>query len=931
MLFRSGLNAILTELRGDLAARKDTRGDKFKVTIHGKEYKDRQQANALIIKEAFGLEKPDAGQLNTKKLGQFAGYELSVWRSDVMQGWLLSRGADSSYKSELNKESDAIRSMELRLQGIERRIENFTNSIKDKEKELADLQAEAKKPWGDQEKLNELLVRQQEIDKQLGIGMAEEDVVPEGEGEEYYIYEQGQQAELDAYRVDIIRKLPEDINLPNRREFTIELFDAAQRLMSPARYSKIRRRLEAGSFKPGEIKVDSVENTAVMAHELGHSLDYALSGNQFPSTVSKRFPEYVKDKKNSPRLEVTFRKELKEASNFMRPVEGGPAAFGAYRNKPTELMADFYSLYFMDPARAKTIAPTVVEAFELQVEEMPELAELVEGLHGTRAQVAAGQAEVEKIRPEDDPTSLITPEEMETLPFPEIVKRMVVMRGRHHRMQVILASKRSDRWKNMVSEEQLEDIGAAVEGIGNLRTGSTYEQIMATMTPAMKQVMKEYQFHQEKLRELVNKYMAEVGPQEYITYLENYLPHFYVKPPRLRGGSSQGIARWSKHSPNAKARKFPTLQEAVDAGLIPITQNVAKLHVRWANINFRVATNRQFIEVLAKLPDETGMPVIRKPADAPADWKKVDHPAIRKVYARKAKDGTLILWEGGAAVHPEIYQATRQIFEMPFDGPTAKTIEMFNAIAKKIQLSFSFFHHWALSESGLASLTNIMRGKPLRAIIIVGDDEQTLGSGIRIPMTKLKVTMPHAVGLRLLKLEDFVRDATLSGMTSEALPDAQIGVVQKALESAEAYTRKIFGVGTAVRAVKKANEWWDRQLWDHLHAGLKAYTYYSLVGDVLAKAPDNVSNAELKKIKEKIGAAVNDMFGGQEWEAAFWLSPRARQVSQMLLLAPDWTYSNIKVATRLFTDARDPVMGPISRKYWYNMLMFFLQIGRAHV
>ena len=730
--------------------------------------------------------------------------------------------------------------------------------------------------------------------------------------------------ELDRYRVDKVRKLPGDIDLPNRK-YSVDLFEAAHRLMSPARYARITRRMGAGSFTPGEIKVQSVENMATMSHELGHAFDYMLSGGEFPGSILKRFPAY-KHEENKARLEYQLRKELRTVSNFMRPVEGGPAAFSAYRNNHVELMGDFYSLYFLDPVRARAMAPTVTAAVEAQLKENKELAAIVNDLHKTREQVAAGQAEVEKIRPEDDPTSLITPEEMETLPFPEIVKRLIIMRGRHHRMQVILASKRSDRWKNMVTEEQLEDIGAAVEGIGNLRTGSTYEQIMATMTPAMKQVMKEYQYHQEKLRELVNKYMAEVGPQEYISYLENYLPHFYVKPPRLKGGSNQGIARWAKHSPNAKARKFPTLQEAVDAGLIPITQNVAKLHVRWANINFRVATNRQFIEVLAKLPDETGMPVIRKPADAPADWKKVDHPAIRKVYARKAKDGTLILWEGGAAVHPEIYQATRQIFEMPFDGPTAKTIEMFNAIAKKIQLSFSFFHHWALSESGLASLTNIMRGKPLRAIVIVGDDEQTLGSGIRIPMTKLKVTMPHAVGLRLLKLEDFVRDATLSGMTSEALPDAQIGVVQKALESAEAYTRKVFGVGTAVRAVKKANEWWDRQLWDHLHAGLKAYTYYSIVGDVLAKAPDNVSKAELKKVKEKIGAAVNDMYGGQEWEAAFWLSPRARQASQALLLAPDWTYSNIKIAARLITDARDPVMGPVSRRYWFNMIMFFMLI-----
>src|SRR5690606_10639589 len=110
------------------------------------------------------------------------------------------------------------------------------------------------------------------------------------------------------------------------------------------------------------------------------------------------------------------------------------------------------------------------------------------------------------------------------------------------------------------------------------------------------------------------------------------------------------------------------------------------------------------------------------------DWVHVDHPAIQRQYATKNPDGSTTIWRGGAAVDPEAYPILRQIFDEPFTGNLVKSVETFNAYAKKAQLSFSLFHHWALTESAQAALA---RGtNPLRGLLLAGGKGETLGAGL---------------------------------------------------------------------------------------------------------------------------------------------------------------------------------------------------------
>lgn len=561
---------------------------------------------------------------------------------------------------------------------------------------------------------------------------------------------------------------------------------------------------------------------------------------------------------------------------------------------------------------------------------------------GRRIAQPRPEIDVSAIRPVERPKQLV-PSDVDRPT--DAVKELVKGADRIYRMNVQEASMNSARWKKMLTEEQLEEVGAMVEGIGNLRTGKTAEQIRRTFTPEQRQVLNEYRTAQEQARQNVNDFLRTTGEEEYIKYLDNYLSHFYVADEKK---VKPFITKWVKNSPHAKQRVLPTLQDAVDAGLTPLTQNVAELHAKWANINWRVAVNRRIVSELSNIQNADGLPVIMKPDQAPGDWVHVDHPAIQRQYATKNPDGSTTIWRGGAAVDPEVYPILRQIFDEPFTGNLVKSVETFNAYAKKAQLSFSLFHHWALTESAQAALA---RGtNPLRGLLLAGGKGETLGAGLRLP-GGVYITRPHTAGLKLMESPEFMRDATNHGLVLGALEDAQIGKVQSGLKNLEVKTRNIPGAGFLARKLRQANQWWDTALWDHYHNGLKAYAYYDLVKEALKKAPDDITEPQMRQIKEKIAELVNDMFGGQEWTTKFkatpgeglmgkakempvagkvldaveefYTTPKGRQLMHIALLAPDWTISNLNVARKAFTRAHDPVQRRILARYWRNMLGTF--------
>ena len=431
----------------------------------------------------------------------------------------------------------------------------------------------------------------------------------------------------------------------------------------------------------------------------------------------------------------------------------------------------------------------------------------------------------------------------------------------------------------------------------------------------MKAVVEDYRRLIEKYRGELNSFVEFIHGDEYIKYVDNYLLHFYAGPKKKR---AEFARRWTRKVPSAARRTFPTLQDAVDAGLTPLTQDVAELFQMWTELNWKGALNQAFIKELTGIRDEDGLPVILKPSKAPSDWKEVEHPAVNKVFGYRTQEGNLVLWKGPVRVHPDVFPIVQMITDQPFTWAPVKAIETVNAFAKRSALSLSLFHHFALTESAQAALARSWN--PVRGLVLV---QRGLTGGIPLG-GGFKMTTPHREGLRLIEHEEVLRDVTLHGLNVDPIPDVMAGRVIRALRDLEAQTRHVPGLGYFTRKFRQANQKWDEMLWSRYYTGLKVYVYYSLVEQQMMGMPENATPEEVRAVKEMVAELTNDMFGGQEWDGKFWLSPKGRQVAHLALLAPDWTLSNINVAAKTVTKAKDPVARGILLVYWRNMLLFFV-------
>ncbi len=200
------------------------------------------------------------------------------------------------------------------------------------------------------------------------------------------------------------RPLPKDMK-PVGNEFWVEIMDAAKKLVPEYRYKALRKNIKGSFHQEKGIKLQDVRSVTTATHELGHSIDYKMNGNRFPSKIKDRFP-------NAQGTERELRAELKAVSRRMRPDlwEANNGKGTKYANKHSELMADFISHYILDPEASRKLAPNVTEAFE---EKLPkDIKEIIDGLHKNRG---AGK---------------------ETSPISEIVKKKIKIDNKDLRLAI---------------------------------------------------------------------------------------------------------------------------------------------------------------------------------------------------------------------------------------------------------------------------------------------------------------------------------------------------------------------------------------------------------------------------------------------------------------------------------------------------------------
>lgn len=160
----------------DLDILQDMSGDKFKITLNGKLFTERGQAQdelRCIVEESsknIFLEK-----VAVKTIGSFAGFDLDIYYNLIdkicIDTALILKGS-KSYESKTSIQS--LEYIQKNMPG--KMVEKFSDLLLKLEKKQLKYQMEINQSFEYEELLNSLLIRQKEIYIELGIDKAQDDV-----------------------------------------------------------------------------------------------------------------------------------------------------------------------------------------------------------------------------------------------------------------------------------------------------------------------------------------------------------------------------------------------------------------------------------------------------------------------------------------------------------------------------------------------------------------------------------------------------------------------------------------------------------------------------------------------------------------------------------------------------------------------------------
>lgn len=399
---------------------------------------------------------------------------------------------------------------------------------------------------------------------------------------------------------------------------------------------------------------------------------------------------------------------------------------------------------------------------------------------------------------------------------------------------------------------------------------------------------------------LLENYGDDVG------FVENFIPRFWDIP---KNKVPQVVKWFVTRAPFLKNRSIKTIQEGVDKfGLKPKTLDIAELIRIYDQYKIKAVSNLKFIKSLQGLTDDVGTPVIQSIKKGPADWVTMDHPALRKVVASfvgKGEGKKLLLNRAPVKVHPEIANEVNAMLGRPFNTGASRTLDTFNAFAKKAALSLSMFHPVALTETGGAAG--------------LGKKMVDLWNPVRAWKTIKNKRWD------IFTQEPITKDAIRHGVVFGSIPDVQVGRVRDFINNLAFRTKRIPVIGSGVKKIKGFNDLWDKSLWDYYHNGLKLYGYEKLSQDAARKFP----NIPPEIAKRETANFVNNSFGGQAWDLMM-KSPKWQQAAHWLLLSPDWTLSTIKQAVAPFglfsatgTPAGRKVTAELGKKFWEKGSLYF--------
>src|SRR6266404_3745801 len=153
------LGKRLEAMQMDIAARQDTRADRFRIEIDGETILDRGIAGELVNRHAARMRNVRGERL----IGSFAGFHVFVVGTFVREPEIMLKGVAMHEAKVSDSALGTMRSIEHTIQKLDDAACNLEQDIRDTRKRVTDVTAQCGQPFEYSERLAVLILRQQEI------------------------------------------------------------------------------------------------------------------------------------------------------------------------------------------------------------------------------------------------------------------------------------------------------------------------------------------------------------------------------------------------------------------------------------------------------------------------------------------------------------------------------------------------------------------------------------------------------------------------------------------------------------------------------------------------------------------------------------------------------------------------------------------------
>ena len=454
--------------------------------------------------------------------------------------------------------------------------------------------------------------------------------------------------------------------------------------------------------------------------------------------------------------------------------------------------------------------------------------------------------------------------------------------------------------------------------------GDTYTAFVQRMKKNKKglQVAKELSKKYEDLRMQINQSLSLVGRQEYIQFLESYIPHYWD----LRGDvtfknfidkvkgvgpkdrkMSEFESRMRTGTQQFKKRIIPTYADGIALGLKPKILKLGETYAKYAETNLIVARNQFLLDQIRTSLDEFGNPVAYTPKELSNVQKSLQDKLNLAVESRVDKknrdniqaeieyfndknfkefnsDYILRMNEPGKkyrAASPNKKILIRNDFAKIL-GPILPQNKMFNSkfargayvlnnTMRSAFFTLSFFHYGTLAESAITTMARLKN--PLAGFIAIGEfNPKPRG----VPFTKILKSprmspfqFRYSLGKKILDTE-FYEDMVGAGMARDVSKiDYQhryfTGFIEKTIRDIQFGRLSDFKLlnNTAMTSLLKLANFplkkLNEHLWTTYHPALKIASASYWYNDFIKKYPD----LDPYVAKAVVAEFVNNSFGGQ--------------------------------------------------------------------